>query len=323
MRAAVGSIGYNLDIEVRAIAELASRASSGARAATRASLTRRPREVDVYARSSSAPPEAALREARFPGGLLEALQAENASIEMIGELGGERPAGHGRAGARLAFEVDLRSTQFSLQARLTGVAVGLGAPRLPRQGFETLRVSVIKEQEVLFDATYRDRDEAVRGLAGRVVEVGSLGTVFDSEGPLRPTSRLEVARLRVELTGVRSTDEFALRYAVAADPFFIIVRPVYPGPGGELDFGYRVPEVVSFPVPWLELGARLSTARRVLPLPELLLSDLFLPVRPGADGFNDLADRNDAGGGALAPILPLEPGAVFSTTPIPPDLSGL
>jgi hypothetical protein len=308
VRAAVGSIGYNLDVEARAIAELASRASSGARVAIAASLPRRPRHADVYARSVAAPPEAVLAESRLPDGLLETLQADFAQIETIGELGGERPPGDGRAGARLAFEVELRSTQFSLQARLTGVAVGLGAPRLPRRGFETLRVSVIKEQEVLFDATYRDRDEAVRELAGRVVEVGSLGTALVGEELQTP--RAELARLRVELTGVRTTDEFSLRYAVAADRFFVIVRPVYPGLYLDLDSGYRLPEVVAFPDGWSELGARLSVARRVLPLPEFLAPDLFLPVLPGADGFNDLTDRN-------------EPGAIFLTTPIPPDLDGL
>jgi hypothetical protein len=324
VRAAVASIGYSLDMEVRAIAALASRASSGARAATGASLPRRPREADVYARSVATPPEQVLREARLPDGLLEALRADHPSIEMIGELGGERPPGHGRAGARLVFEVDLRGAGFALSSRtmLAGVAVGLGAPELPRRGFEALRVTVTKEQEVLFDATYHDRDEAVRDLAGRVVEVGSLGTVVDGElgSLLRPIPRPELATLRVELAGVRSTDGFALRYAIAARPFFIIVRPVYPGllGGGSPDSGYRVPEVVSFPAHWLGLAPRLTTGR-VSPLA------VFVPPELPA-GLNDLDDRNHAGdgsGGALSIFLRLGSGASFLATEVEAALDGL
>jgi hypothetical protein len=123
---------------------------------------------------------------------------------------------------------------------------------------------------LLFDATFRERDDALRALAGLLVEIGTLGAVFEGEG-FRRTVRPELARLRVELTGVRSSeDAFALRYAVAAQPGLPIPRPGYTVPsfpGGYLELSTVGKEdsggLILRDVEGLDLGARFLLAERL------------------------------------------------------------
>jgi hypothetical protein len=103
--------------------------------------------------------------------LARALQAVGAEdFEALGSW--QVRQRQGRRGAAITSSLEIELTNPAIAELGAEVFIGLFAPELRRFGFESLRVTLVNADEVLFDEAFGDPQAARRFLHGALLEVG-------------------------------------------------------------------------------------------------------------------------------------------------------
>jgi hypothetical protein len=105
--------------------------------------------------------------------LADALQALGAEdIEALGSWQARQR--QGRRGDAITSSLEIELTNADVAGLEAEVFIGLFAPELRRLGFESLRVTLVNGDEVLFDEAFDDHEAARDFLDGALLEVGKL-----------------------------------------------------------------------------------------------------------------------------------------------------
>lgn len=146
--------------------------------------------------------------------LADALQAVGVeNVEALGSWQARQRQGRRGDAITSSFEIELTNPDFAdLEAE---VFIGLFAPELRLFGFESLRVTVVKADEVLFDEMFDDREAAHTFLDGALIEVGGLPGYRQNTFPglIQGT-----AMLRLELVTDARGAGLGLAFLVATAP---------------------------------------------------------------------------------------------------------
>jgi hypothetical protein len=146
--------------------------------------------------------------------LADALQAVGAEdVEALGSWQARQRQGRRGDAITSSLEIELTNLdRFDLGA---DVFIGLFAPELRRSGFESLRVTLVKADELLFDETFDDPQAARRFLDGALLEVGVIGGNLPRPFP---GARENAAALRLELVTDARGAGLGLAFLVATAP---------------------------------------------------------------------------------------------------------